>query len=391
MSRPFDANEIPEEVRSDMENVLRQAMEVRESDPTLYDTLLAEYFRLARAESLRQANLYPGDPPNASCNHAILKGVLVSNESGFKTHDFTPLFEIPNEAVSIWTHTKSTNSCLVSRVSDDVHHETVWISAGTLIHLAMGLTSFFEHVPDIDYDWIYNFNPQLAVTDCTFMDVDSYDRFSGTVKKVCDLANLAQLMELLIRDERFLVATQNLFASFANHWFCVICALSPMTHRKHPNDEQLIWQFADSIPRMEAAIVQATRSVEAILGKPGRRRDRVLDRWSAAIPLDPHEDFGFKPISLIDYYYELFGVRGDAAHSLGKLSLGMSRELTIEAQCFACKVHRSYCENNCLSTDAAMSALNFNRPLVEAEPDDWSTQITADDEYFDHFPRTTKP
>lgn len=247
--------------------------------------------------------------------------------------------------------------------------------------------SGFEHFQDFDYDWICNFDPALSVGECTFLNSDSFDRFTGSVKNVRQLADLAPLVELLLRDERFFVATQNLFGSFDNHWFCVICALTPMTHRTHPNDEQSIWQFASSIPKMETAIVQATHSVEAILRKPGNNRNRTLARWESAIPLDPHADSGFKPLSLIEYYYELFGVRGDAAHSLGRLSIGMSCQLTIQAQCFACKIHRAYYEKNSLSTDDAIAALKFNRTLIEAEPQDWSTKITGDDEYFDNFAR----
>jgi hypothetical protein len=370
MSRPFDPNEIPEAVSAEMESVLRRATDARGSDSELYENLLAQYLKLGRLESLRQANQYACDPPNASCNHAIMTGVLLSKKSGFKTHDFTPLFELPDEVVSIWTHSQDAYSCLVSKVAEDVHSQAIWRNAGTLIHLAMGLKSSFEHIQEIDYDWIYDFDPNLPVDDCKFMNLDSFDRFSGRIREVRELADLAPLIELLLRDEKFFIATQNIFASFNNHWFCVICALSPMTHQLHPNDEQPIWQFANSIPMMEAAIVQATRSVETILGKPGKNRDRVLTRWAAAIPLDPNHDFGLKSLSLVDYYYELFGVRGDAAHSLGKLSVGMSRQLTIEAQCFACKVHRSYFDINCLSTDDAMNALKFNRQLVDVEPKD---------------------
>jgi len=380
MSRRFDPNEIPEAVSEEMESVLRRAMEARESDSALYESLLAQYIELGRLESIRQANQYPCDPPNASCNHAIIKGVLLSNESGFKTHDFTRLFELPSEVVSIWTHSQNAYSCLVSTVAEDVHNQTIWRNAGTLIHLAMGLKSSFESIQEIDYDWIYDFDPNLPVDDCKFMNVDSFDRFSGTVNKVRELADLAPLIELLLRDEQFFVATQNLFASFNNHWFCVICALSPKAHQSHPNDEQPIWQFASSIPMMEAAIVQATRSVEAILGKPGKKLDRVLTRWAEAISLDPNHSFGLKSVSLVDYYYELFSVRGDAAHSLGKLSVGMSRQLTIEAQCFACKIHKNYYCKNRLPIDDAMNALKFNRPLVEVEPKYWSTRRTADDE-----------
>jgi hypothetical protein len=380
MSRPFNPNEIPESVKAEMESLLRQAMDARESDSALYENLLAQYLMLGQLESVRQANRYPCEPPNPSCNHAILKGVLLSNESGFKTHDFTPLFELPGEAVSIWTHSRNAYSCLVSKVTEDVHSQVIWRNAGTLIYLAMGLKSSFEHIQEIDYEWIYDFDPNLHVGDCKFMNLDSFDRFSGSINKVRELADLAPLIELLLRDEQFFVATQNLFASFNNHWFCVICALSPMTHQTHPNDEQPIWQFANSIPMMEAAIVQATRSVEAILGKPGKKRERALDRWAAAIPLDPNDNFGLKSVSLFNYYYELFGVRGDAAHSLGKLSVGMSRQLTIEAQCFASEVHQSYFRKNCLPADDAMNALKFNRPLVEVEPENWSTIRTAEDE-----------
>jgi hypothetical protein len=294
--------------------------------------------------------------------------VIISDDLAFKAHAFTPLFELPYEAVSIWTHTQSTHSCLVSTASSNVHSQPIWRNAGSLIYLAMGLVSSFEHIQEIDYDWIYDFDPNLPIEKCNFLNVNSLDRFSGYLKKVYEIADLAPLIELLQRDERFYVATQNLFASFDNHWFCLICAISPMRHQSHPNDEQPVWQFANSIPKMETAIVQATRSVEAILGKPGKNRDRAVDRWTRTIRLNPNDNFGLKPVSLIDYYYELFGVRGDAAHSLGKLSVGMSRQLTIEAQSFACKIHRSYCENKCFSREDAMDALKFNRSLVDAKP-----------------------
>src|SRR5690606_28540464 len=140
---------------------------------------------------------------------------------------------------------------------------------------------------------------------------------------------------------RFYAAVQNLATSFANHPFCVICAFAEDGYRKHPNHEPAIWEAADAIPGMEVAIVQATRACEGILGKPGKKRPERVDAWwRERLELEPNGLFELAGASYIEYYRALFGVRGDAAHNLGRFQYALSRDLTMRAQGFAWEVVR---------------------------------------------------
>ncbi len=147
----------------------------------------------------------------------------------------------------------------------------------------------------------------------------------------------------------------------------------------HPNDELPFWEMADMIPRMEASIVQATRSVEAIVRKPGKNIERTTARWVDAIPLPPDGLFEMTNMTYFAYYYQLFEVRADAAHSMGQVSADMTRQLTIEAQSFAALVHQSYFYKNVVSHDEALNRLKFNVPLLESESQTFSTPLTKDD------------
>jgi len=322
--------------RSDLEAKMAEAAQYFSTDSQKYRELFAEFLQFSDAYRKQKLVDFPPNPPNEKCDHAILRGFLTSNESGFSTGDLTPLFKVDNEEVFVWTHTMNRNSALVSKVSRNVHGETVWRNAGSLLRLANGLACDFEHIDDdVDYDWIYNFTPDASVDSLTFYDEHRFDRFRGSVMSITAYANLASIIELLARDETFFVATQNMFASVHNHSCCFVCALAPEGHRPHPNHELGIWQFADAIPHFEAAIVQATRVIEAIMGKPGNRDSapklhKAKQRWREAISIDPDSEFKLKSKSHLDYYYELFGIRGDAAHSLGQLPTSLSRELTIE-------------------------------------------------------------
>lgn len=389
-ARGFDPSEIPEATTERMEAVLREAMEVRETDPGTYKELLSSYFVLGQEEAERQAAEYPPDPPNSECNHAILTGFLCSNETGLSRGDCSPLFKLKHEDILLWTHKKNTNSVLVSEVDPAVHHEVCWLTAGSKLRLAFSLRSALETIPDVDYDWIYRFDPTKGIEETKFLDRERFDRNAGYVHKVLDYAKAAPMLELLDRDERFYVGAQNLLASFENHWFCVICALTPERHRMHEVDELALWHAADAISKMEAAIVQATRTVEGFLGKPGNREEprklqRMLDRWREVVPIDPNSVFDRLNLSYLDYYYQMFGIRGDAAHSLGKLPLAMSRKLTIDAQCFACKILMEYFDHHKLEPEKARDRIGFNEVLLAADDESFSSPITADDPEFHKY------
>lgn len=391
-ARGFVLSEIPKASAERMEAVLRDAMEVRENDPDKHEELLKFYFKLGKEEAERQATEYPPDPPNSECSNAILTGFLCSNETGLSRGDCTPLFKLKHEKISLWTHASNTNSVLISQTDPAVHHEICWLTAGSKLRLAFSLRSALETIPDVDYDWIYRFDPTNGFEETKFLDRERFDRSSGFVHKVLDYAESAPMLELLDRDERFYVGAQNLLASFENHWFCVICALTPEHHRMHEVDELAPWHSADAISKMEAAIVQATRTVEGFLGKPGNREEprklqRMLDRWQEVVPIDPNSVYDRLNLSYLDYYYQMFGTRGDAAHSLGKLPLAMSRKLTIDAQCFACKILMEYFDHHKVKHEEARKRMGFNETLFASDDASYSSPITADDPGFSRSAR----
>lgn len=120
-----------------------------------------------------------------------------------------------------------------------------------------------------------------------------------------------------------------------------------------------------------------------MLGKPGNRDSdaklqRVLTRWSDAINVDPYEGFAPSGESYLDYYYRLFQLRGQSAHSLGNIPFELSRQLTIEAQSFAWEVLLSFYKKHGVPIEVAANELEIDVALVESEPTNWSTSRTAE-------------
>ncbi|WP_158294574.1 hypothetical protein, partial [Halomonas urmiana] len=119
------------------------------------------------------------------------------------------------------------------------------------------------------------------------------------------------------------------------------------------------------------------------LGKPGNRDShqklsRVKKRWNGAVDLNPDDSFAAAGKSYLDYYYELFQLRGQSAHSFGSIPFELTRQLTIEAQSFAWEVLVAYFRKHSLSVEDAAEDLELNLELVESEPENWSTPLTAE-------------
>lgn len=383
ISRPFNIESISPEVRKRLDAIRESAAEVAKKDPESFDKLMMEEIRILQLEQERQNEIYPPNPPNTRCHHALINGVLFSNEAGLKLHDFIPYFRVGFETAYVWTHTRNLSSALLVEVDTSVPSQNIWRSLASILELTIAINSSFEHLVNCDYDWIYNFNPKKSIEENEFLNPESFERLSGSVHKLVFFAENAPLIELLHRDERFYVMCMNLLASFNNHHFCLICAFEIDGYQMHPNHELPPWQAAQAIPQMEVAIVQATRAVEAVLGKPGKRDTdsklrRILKRWHDSIDLEPDVMFDLTGKCNIDYYYELFSIRGDAAHSLGSFPYQLSRKLTIEAQCFAWIILSSYYSKNAVSESEARNALYFNSEFIEREPKNWSTPRTGD-------------
>ena len=125
-----------------------------------------------------------------------------------------------------------------------------------------------------------------------------------------------------------------------------------------------------SIPALENGILQATRCVEALLGKPGSRETpqklaRTKQRWRDSVTLDPDGEFSLVQKSFLEYYYDLFQTRGFAAHSYGHLPPDLTRAQAVAAQTFAHEVVRSRFKRDALSPHEAQQRLNFNSQLLD--------------------------
>ena len=179
-----------------------------------------------------------------------------------------------------------------------------WKNAGHIFKLAHAFQSAFEHtVPEYGYHWIYYFCPDQPGEECEFLTADRTDVWSGVILKASFFQQVAALIWLLVSDEAFFTSTSQFVESMELHYCCLICEwFQKDGYKMHLSHEPSLWDQAFVLPRMEAAIVQACRSVEGILGKPGKR-EHIESRWRRTMGIDPNETFPKTGTSYLDYYY----------------------------------------------------------------------------------------
>jgi len=357
---------------------------VNEKNEKLYKAI-EDYVQAVNEQREEYLKRYPTDIPNKVCHHAIISGIKTDNSTGFKVGDYTPLMKTEYEELYIWTHTKDKYSSIVSEVSLDIKSINYWKNMGYVIDLALAYYFDFEHTSNMKYHWIYYFDSSKSIEENEFQKDDHIgeETFNGSIQRVSFFKDVAPLIELLLRDDRFYTSLSIFDNSVESHWFCFVCELSKSDYKIHPSHEPQLWEEAELIPKMEAALVQSCRAVEAILGKPGKKEDkakvmRAKERWRALINLEPDDIYFKKGITNFDYYYELFELRNESAHSFGELPFSISRKLTIEAQCFSYMVIMAYLEKHLLSVEDASKELCLNLDLIEKDPEDFSTVKTID-------------
>lgn len=354
------------------------------------DRAFAALYRRWKAAERRHERRYPAGPPNRACRHAVITGIEVDNARGSRDNfrdgpvpgEYRRLFRLLDESVYVWTHTADEYSTLVSRVGPEVHTRSVWRTAASCLRMAYQLATALEHDLEVDYAWVYYFDPDKTWKEQEYLnDTDQYWR-GGTTLSIPRIVEFSPILELLQRDERFFVAGQNLTSSVRHHWFCVHCTVGGGTRPMHPNHEIPAWALASVLPDIEAAIVQATRAVEGFLGKPGSREtpvklERAKQRWRDTVPLEPDGVFAVSGTSYFDYYYELFAVRNIAAHSYGRLPIAFRRDLAVRAQAFAWEVLLAYFNKHRISEADATTALKFNRTLIAESTCNFGTPWTG--------------
>jgi hypothetical protein len=353
------------------------------NENTELDRFLTEKIKLMILEQERIKLLYPKDIPNEVCNHAIISGIKVENSPGFKVNEYTPLLTIGDESIFVWTHTKNAYSSIVSEVRPKVKNLGYWKNAGHLFKLSLAYYYLFESINEMKYHWIYYFEKTNPFEGSDFLNKDHLleGTLNGSVMKVSFFNEISFFIELLIRDDKFFTAFSIFLNSIETHWFCFHCELSKIEHKMHPSHEPEKWEEAEIVPKMDSAIVQSCRAVEAILGKPGNRDNqmkiaRVKERWRSIVDLDPDDIFWKTGSTYFDYYYILFELRNNSAHSFGELPFKVSKELTIEAQCFSFLILEGYISLHRIDQEEAKDRLKLNMELISREVLDFSTKKT---------------
>ncbi len=316
-------------------------------------------------------------PANTQCRHALVTGLVFDRPDPitrrqlrrFRKGSLSKFFVFGPETAHIWSPASEEYCYLVVEVPSVPTSGPPLRTLASALSVCLALTASQEHSQVMRYEWISDFDPAANLSEQGFLTLNGAWRLGSSTKSSTDYwAERADVLELLLRSEPFFVAGQLLCESFKNHWFCLECAQRPAERRDHPHGEPEIWEVATSIPAMESAIVQATRAVEALLGKPGRRESgrkvqRNEERWRASTDLDPDELFPLARKSYFDYYYELFSVRADSAHSLGRLSSTLTRSMAVAAQTFAGAVVFGHFKHSAVPLDVAQHRLSFNRSL----------------------------
>ncbi len=337
-----------------------------------YDT------EIERRERIKEK--YPDDVPNNVCNHAFIRGYSLENSFSPKKGDYNYLCQIGFETLYIWTYKnkKDINSTLVSETNLAVKELPYWKTAANLIWLSLSFVQCFEgatmeNIPD--YKWMYYFDPSTSTIENTvfynFSSIEQMFISTGTHLKLTQIASLAPVIELLIRDDQAYSALSLVHSAFCIHSCCLICEMSEHPWHDHLTEEPSIWEQAQMLPNLEIAIVQSCRAVEAIIGQPPSQKKpgKVLahkQHWKNIVGIDPDTLFKKANMSYWDFYYKLFfKLRNPSAHSYGNIHYNLARKRAVEAQCFAAVIIQKYINKHTADNESSIDSLKFNKGLLD--------------------------
>lgn len=331
---------------------------------------------------------YPPNPPNDVCQNAYIKGLLIENSFKPEVGEINNLFETEYEKIYVWTHDDNKYSAIVVEVTPAVKDIPFWKNIANIIWMALQYVKSFEGITSYDYDykWIYYFDANEKLLDQTFEKLSIFEEVNlncGSVIKATDIAELSPEIELMLRDDKAYTALMMLCNSFLQHYICLICELSRNPYHDHLSEEPKIWEHASIIPNMEAAIVQACRSVEGILGEPpnSKKQAAVLKhktKWVELTGIDPDSIFEKAGVSYLEFYYMLFfGLRNPSAHSYGNIHYDLEKVKAVQAQCFAAIIVRGYFNKHVLNQEEAKEKLKFNSDLLSRVDSVMSTKLTV--------------
>lgn len=352
-------------------------------------SLLEQFVDTETERQKEQEQKYPSDVPNEVARHGFIRGYLIENSFEPTVGDYNYLCKIGFEKIFVWTYEKDSYSALVSETDLNVKTLPYWKTASHLIWLSRMYYHAFECAANEDlpdYKWMYYFVPgETTIDHVVFFGLSEFESEflgTGTVMKMTDIAGYAQVIELLLRDDKAYTALSMVFSAFCSHYCCLTCELGQTPWHDHIAEEPSIWKRAEMLPKLESAIVQSCRAVEAIIGEPPNqsKQGKVQahkQHWIDTIGVNPDDIFEKAKMSYLDYYYKLFfQLRNPSAHSYGNIHFDLLRKQAVEAQCFAAIIIREYIRTNMLGEEQAIDELSFNRDLLAKVSDNMSTEIT---------------
>ena len=339
----------------------------------------------------RIAEVYPEDVPNEASKHAIIRGYCVENSFEPSVGEYNYLCQIGYEDLHIWTYAQDEYSVLVSEVNLAVKQQPFWKTASYLIWISRYFCRSFEGATaeDLpDYKWMYYFDPSNSkIEDIVFRglsDIEVKLISTGIQIKATEIADLAPIIELLIRDDKVYTALSLLFTAFCTHPCCLICEMSKHPWHDHLSEEPKIWNQAELLPSLEIAVVQSCRAVEAIIGEPPNQNNpgKVYahkQHWQRTVGIDPDTAFEKANMTYLEFYYNLFhGLRNPSAHSYGNIHYDLARKRAVEAQCFASVILKRYIERNIKDRETVLDLLRFNKELLDRVAPNMSTCTTKE-------------
>lgn len=322
---------------------------------------------------------FPPNPPNEVCKHAFLKGLSIEDFTKPTVNEYIPFFEVPYEKIYVWNYKGNIHLGLISEVSPAVKEQVFWKSVGNVLQLSLAFYEDFESSGfdlEIDYKWINYYNPNNLIDQEIFFNIDESELHSisnARIMHVSQIALMAGVIELLIRDDKAFTSLALLNSSFRMSPCCLICELSEHPWHDHLIGEPQIWEQGIILPKMEAATVQACRCVEGILGEPPKRskQGKVFEfktKFNEMLGIDADKIFTKGNKSYLDFYYDLFfELRNPSAHNYGNVHFDLERKKVIEAQCFATIILNAYFKKNMLENDEAKKLLKFNKKLLNRD------------------------
>ena len=315
--------------------------------------------------------------PNKNINTGVLSGLRIENTFGPLEKECLQVLSLPYENVSVWTYKKGTYSKLISEINPAVNQLYYWKNFGILFKYARAFTSAFESFIEMDYNWIKNFDhfkkieelhyPKLTkyMNDNFIFDyhlTNIYDR--GEVLDLSYFFDNKKLFNELYENETFFFSVQHLVSAFSiyRNYHMHLSIPTSLTKRYNQVYDKSYGAFA--LPRLEIAIIQATKAVEVLLDKPSKNKEKIEERWLKLFNIDPNKKFLDTELSYVNYYAYLHNeIKDNITQYIKTEPFDRLYGVAIQAQEFARKLVNSYYEKLISSSNKKDKSITFGKEV----------------------------